>query len=300
MWLTLAFTAPVLWAISTHIDKYLVQRFFADSSVSVLLIFTALIGILPLPLIAYLQPQVFAISAVAMAAASSAGVLYMGAMYFYLGALQGEEASVVAPLFQASPLFACLLAFLVLGERLTAIQLLGGGLILASAIAISIDPRARLRFKPRLIFLMLACDIALAASSVIFKLLALEGAFWTTTFWVFAGEALFGAGLAANASVRQQFRHMFAANPGAIVGINAANELINLGGGLLARYAFMLGSIGLTQAITSTAPFFVFLIGVGLSLFYPGLGREDLSRGNLMRKGFAAGLVIVGVILVTR
>ena len=42
MWLFLAFSAPVLWAVSTHIDKYLVERFFKNSSVGVLLIFTAL------------------------------------------------------------------------------------------------------------------------------------------------------------------------------------------------------------------------------------------------------------------
>ena len=32
-WLLLAFLGPVLWAVSTHIDKYLVERFFKDSGV---------------------------------------------------------------------------------------------------------------------------------------------------------------------------------------------------------------------------------------------------------------------------
>ena len=27
-WIALAFCGPVLWALSTHIDKYLVERFF--------------------------------------------------------------------------------------------------------------------------------------------------------------------------------------------------------------------------------------------------------------------------------
>ncbi len=153
MWLFLAFSAPVLWAVSTHIDKYLVERFFKNSSVGVLLIFTALTGIVPLPFIALLQPGVFAIAHVAMAVIAFAGVLYMSAMYFYLGALQHEEASVVSPLFQAAPLFAYGLAYFLLGERLTPIQLLGGGLIVASALTVSVRPRApgRRRFRPRLI-----------------------------------------------------------------------------------------------------------------------------------------------------
>ena len=44
------------------------------------------------------------------------GILYMGAMLLYLQSLQGEEASVVAPFFQAGPLFGYVLAYLVLGE----------------------------------------------------------------------------------------------------------------------------------------------------------------------------------------
>ena len=30
-WLFFAFSGPVLWAISTHLDKYLVERFFKHS-----------------------------------------------------------------------------------------------------------------------------------------------------------------------------------------------------------------------------------------------------------------------------
>jgi drug/metabolite transporter (DMT)-like permease len=50
-WLLFAFSGPVLWAISTHLDKYLVERYFKHSSVAVLLIFTALAGLLLLPVI---------------------------------------------------------------------------------------------------------------------------------------------------------------------------------------------------------------------------------------------------------
>ena len=44
MWLLFAFSGPVLWAASTHIDKFLVDRYFRDSDTAVLMIFTALIG----------------------------------------------------------------------------------------------------------------------------------------------------------------------------------------------------------------------------------------------------------------
>src|SRR5260370_38887811 len=113
-WLVFAFSGPILWAISTHLDKYLVERYFKNSNVAVLLIFTALIGLLALPFIWLLDPEVVGVGLDNAALMALSGVLYMGAMLFYLRALQTEEASVVAPFFQAAPLFGFLLGFVVL------------------------------------------------------------------------------------------------------------------------------------------------------------------------------------------
>ena len=55
-----AFSGPVLWAISVHFDKYLVERFFKHSNVAVLLVFTAFVGLLLLPFIWYFKPDVIA------------------------------------------------------------------------------------------------------------------------------------------------------------------------------------------------------------------------------------------------
>jgi drug/metabolite transporter (DMT)-like permease len=297
MWILLAFCGPVLWAASTHIDKYLVDKYFKDSGVGALLIFTALIGLFGLPFIAAFV-DVFAIGATGIAVTTLSGLLYLTAMYFYLRALQQEEASVIAPLFQTSTLFTYAIAYFVLHERLTGPRLLGGILIMASAAVASYEPEHRHRFKLGIVALILACTATLAASSVIFKLFALRQAFWAVTFWNFAGEALFGAVLLAIPRVRREFLGMFAKNPGAVIGINAANELINLGGGLAARYASLLGPVSIVQAIGGTTSFFVFLFGVALSLFFPKFGREDLTRASLVQKGAAVILIVAGVILV--
>ena len=195
-WLFFAFSGPVLWAISTHFDKYLVERYFKHNDVAVLLLFTALSGVLTLPFIAYYEPTVFEPSATSIALIVLSGVLYMGATLFYLHALQSEEASVVAPFFQTVPLFGYVLAYFVLGERLSHLQMTGG-LIDRGRHAdrfVALRPQAH-RFKLRLVLLMLCCGLAAAVSSLIFKLFAIEVAFWTTTFWMFVGEAIFGVAL---------------------------------------------------------------------------------------------------------
>lgn len=295
-WIALAFLGPVLWAASTHIDKYLVDKYFRDSGVGALLVFTALLGLLGLPVIA-LFVDVMSIGSTGIAVTALSGFLYLTAMYFYLRALQREEASVIAPLFQTSTLFTYGLAYVVLHEVLTWEKLLGGALIVASALVASYEPGHRHRFKLGVVALILACTATLAFSTVIFKLFAVRNAFWEVTFWTFAGEAVFGAVLVAIAHVRRDFLSMFRKNPGAVIAINGANELINLGGGLAARYASLLGPVTLVQAIGGTTSFFVFVIGMGLSLFFPRLGREDLSARSLVQKGLAVVLIVAGVIL---
>jgi drug/metabolite transporter (DMT)-like permease len=296
-WLIYAFSGPILWAASTHIDKYLVERYFKQSSVAVLLVFTALIGLVMLPFIAYWQPSVLALRLRDILVIAFSGVLYMSAMYFYLRALQTNEASVVAPFFQAGPLFAYGLAWLILGETLTRLQLLGGTFIVTGGLLVSFQA-GRGRFRLSLVVLMLTCALVLALSAVIFKVFAIRDEFWSTAFWTYLGEALFGFCVLAMPGPRRQFVALLRRNTGAVVSVNAANELINLGGGLGMRYALLLAPLSLVQAIGSTTTLFVFIFGVLLSLFFPALGREDMSPRNLLSKAASALLIAAGVILI--
>jgi len=299
MWLLFAFSGPVLWAASTHIDKYLIERYFKRSSTAVLMVFTALIGLLSLPFIWCFRPQVLDLPPVAIAVMMASGMLYMGAMLFYLQAIQTEEASVVIPLFQASAVWSYALAFLLLGETLTGTQLVGGALVLVAGAALSFDPKKGFgRLKRGLVSRMLACTFALALASVIFKFFAVNDEFWDTTFWTFAGEGLFGIAILAIPVYARQMRRLFRKNATALVSVNAANELINLGAGLGSRYALLFAPVAIVQAITSTTTLFVFAFGVLLTLFLPQLGREDLSRRNLLQKAAGALLVAVGIALV--
>jgi uncharacterized membrane protein len=299
-WIFFAFSGPILWAISVHLDKYIVERFFKTSNVAVLLLFTAFVGLLLLPFIWLFKPSVTDTSLGSIALITLSGILYMFGLLLYLVALQGEEASVVAPYFQAGPLFGYGLAYLVLGETLSSRQMIGGVLILLGALFVSIRVEHGLRlFKARLAAVMLGCGFIMAVSGLIFKIFALKVEFWTTTFWMFVGEALFGCALLMIPSYRRQFAVMLRANTAALLSINASNELINLGGGLGNRYALMFAPLSLVQAIGSTTTLFVFAFGIVISLLWPKLSQEDLSGRELLQKAFAALLVAAGVALVS-
>jgi len=300
-WLVFALCGPILWAISTHLDKYLVERYFKDANVVVLLVFTALMGVVLMPVIAAFEPKVFTRAPTEIGLMMLSGVLYMGALAFYLSALQGHDASVVAPFFQSSPLFGYALAYIVLGETLSATQLSGGALIVFGVLFVSVGAGTRReRFRWRLAALMLACGFVMSFSTLIFKVFAIEDEFWATTFWMFAGEALFGAGFLCIARYRTQFRTLLGANGKALIAINASNELINLGGGLANRYALIFAPLSLVQALGSTTTLFVFAIGVLLALLFPGVSQERISGREFAQKGIAALLVAAGVVLISR
>jgi drug/metabolite transporter (DMT)-like permease len=299
MWLAYAFSGPLLWAISTHIDKYLVNKYFRHSDTAVLMVFTAFLGVFALPAIYMFEPRVLALPWLATGVMTVSGILYMGAMLFYMRAIQSEEASVVAPLFQANILFTFALGLIFLHEMPRWSALGGAALIVIGAIGLSLDKHLHLgSFKPRLVALMLGATFVLACSSVVFKFFAVNDEFWSTTFWTFVGEGIFGAVILAIPSYRRQFVTLLRRNPGAVMGVNAANELINLGGGLGVRFASLLAPVALVSAISATTTFFVFLFGILLTLFFPKLGREELSARNVIQKGLGGLLIMAGVVLI--
>jgi uncharacterized membrane protein len=300
-WLVFALCGPILWAISVHLDKYLVERYFKDADVIVLLIFTALMGVVLMPIIAWFEPGVLHRDTVSIVLMGLSGIFYMTGITFYLKALQGHEASMVAPFFQSSPLFGYVLAYFVLGETLSLRQLLGGALIIGGVLSVSIGSgKMRGRFRWQLAALMLCAGFVLSLSTLIFKAFAIKDEFWATAFWMFAGEALFGVGFLCIGRYRRQFIDLCKSNGKALLGINASNELINLGGGLANRYALIFAPVAIVQALGSTTSLFVFLIGVVLSLAAPSISRESLSIRECVQKGLAAVLVAIGVALVSR
>jgi drug/metabolite transporter (DMT)-like permease len=299
MWLLYAFSGPVCWAVSTHIDKYLVDRYFRHSDTTVLMLFTAFVGILFLPPIAFFDSSVLKPGAGAIAVMTASGILYMGAMLFYLRAIQSEEASIVAGLFQAATLFTFLLGWLFLHETLGWIKGGGCALIVAGALVLTQGRKLSLKkFKLTLVLLMLVATFVLALSSVLFKFFAVRDDFWTTNFWNFTGEALFGFAILLVPRFRRQFAALFRRHPGPVIGVNGANELINLGGGLGVRFAMLSAPVAVVSAISATTTLFVFGFGILLTLFLPRLGREDLSPRNLVQKALGAVLITAGVVLI--
>jgi len=295
-WFFIALVAPALWSATNHIDKHLISKYFSGRGIGALLIFSSLIGFMVFPIIYIFHGDIFSIKlthALLITLNGGSNILFL---LPYIYALQKDEASNVVPLFQTAPIFSYILGFVFLGEVLSFYQLLAGALILIGAIILSLDfSSGKIRFKSIIIGLMLLSSFVWAFNSLIFKFVAINSDFWTTYFWSYMGSSISGLLLLVFIKkYRQQFLSVFKTSKKRIFSINILNEVLGVGASLCFNYATLLAPLALVTLVNGFQPFFVLLYGVILTIFFPSLGEENLSRKNLSQKIFAISIMFAG------
>lgn len=301
-WLFLGLVAPLLWAIANHTDKYLLTRYSKDGGIGALVILSALVSVVTLPVLGLVAPAAFGIGGTAAAALLGAGILQTLATLAYLYAMEKEEASVVAPLFQTIPLFGFVLGYFVLGEMLTGNQMIAAGIVLAGSSLLSLDIRGRsIRIRGRAVACMLVSALLFALAGVIFKKVAVAESFWIATFWNYAGVVIAGAMLFLVVKpYRKQFLHLLHSSTAEVLGLTSGAEVLTIAGSLAASYATLLAPIALVWVVTSSQPVFVLLIGIALTLRWPSVGQESLHRKDMVQKLAGVALIVLGSVLLAQ
>ncbi len=295
-WFLIALIPPALWAATNHIDKYLVSKYFKGAGVGALMVFSSLIGVFLLPIIAFLHPEVISFSHTSILIALN-GFLYILAVLPYFYALQKDETSICVPLFQLIPVFTYVLAFFVLGETLTNNQLLGGLLVVTGAIGISLDLTniKKIKFKKEVFGLMMLSSLIFALNFLFFKYFAIQSSFWFTSFWEYVGFAVFAFLLMIFVkSYRKQFVTVMKTNRVFVLSLNGLNEIANIIAKLAFNFASLLTPITVTWIVDGFQPFFVFTYGVFLTLLFPRVVKEDIGRKSLSQKILAILVMFIG------
>jgi len=298
-WFFIALIGPLLYAVTNHIDKYILEKYFKAGEVGALVLFSALSSAVALPVVYFIEPGVFAMGLTSITLLTVSGILSIVCLILYFYALEEDEASMVVPFYQTIPVFGFILGYVVLGETLSPRELTAGLLILAGTTVISLDLRdGTIRFKKKVASLMTLSSLLFAIIGVVFKMVAVDEGFWQSAFWSLVGDLIIGTALFfAVKSYRQQFLDVFRANSAAVLSINSANELIFMAADGVTAYATLLAPIALVMTINSLQPIFVFLIGIILTLFLPHLGKESMTRNHLTQKAVAIGIITVGTCL---
>jgi len=296
-WFLIGLLPPALWSITNHLDKYLISKYFKGGGVGALMVFSSLIGLLLLPFIIIFHPEVLSVNPVNASLIAINGFLYILAVLPYFYALGKDEASIAVPLFQLIPVFSYVLAYFVLGETLQNNQLIGGTLIVLGAIGISLELNdgKKIKLKTDVFWLMMLSSVLFALNFLFFKYFALQETFWTTSFWEYVGFAVFAVILMVFVKpYRKEFISVMKQNSLPVLGLNGFNEVVNIIAKASFNFASLLAPITTIWIVNGFQPFFVLGYGVLLTIFFPHISKENISRKHLTQKLIAILIMLVG------
>ena len=137
----LSIFAPFLWAMTNHIDKYMLTKIdTGKSNIKVLLVFSTFIsGLIISPLWLILSNFSVGIKPIALICILLASWFCILTTTLYFKAIEENDASFIIVFYQLVPVFSYIFAFLLFKETLTVRQIIGSLIILLSAIIISIE-----------------------------------------------------------------------------------------------------------------------------------------------------------------
>jgi drug/metabolite transporter (DMT)-like permease len=299
-WFLIALVGPIFYAITNHIDKHLLDRYFKEGGVGTLMLFSSLLSVLALPFIVIGDPTVFSIDRAFIPIMALVSLLNIALLWFYLLALKDDETSVVIVFYQLVPVFGYLLGYFILGETLGEWQLLAMAVIIfgTSLISFEIDADNHFVWRSKTVGYMLIVVFCWALESVIFKAVALEENVWRALFWEHIMMVVFGGLMYAFIPFyRKHFLHALRTNSRSIISLNVLNEGLYMFGNIVVSFAYLMAPIALVLLTESFQPIFVFVIGIFLTILFPKLVNESMGTKQLVQKGAAIMITIVGTYL---
>ena len=300
IWFFIALIGPFLYALTNHIDKILLEKYFKESGVGTLILFSSLASVFVLPFLFLADRTILNVSGINILFLAVVGILSVLILWCYLLALKNDEASIVIVFYQLVPVFGSILGYFVLGELLTQLQLIAMALIILGTTVISfeIDSENKLKLRRKTILPMLAAAFFWALESVIFKAVALEENIWRSLFWAHFMLLLVGIFIFIFIrSYRINFLLAIKNNSKEILSLNFLNEFLYILGNIAVAFAYLLAPIGLVLLTESFQPIFVLTVGIFLTVFFPKISVEKIHAKHLWPKIIAICITGIGTYL---
>lgn len=295
-----ALIPPLLYAATNHIDNILLQKYFKEGGVGTLLLFSALLSVLALPVLYLIDPSILDVGTTDMLLLGLVGAIDVLLLWSYLQALFGDEPTVVIIYYQLVPVIALGLGYVLLGETISSVQTLAMITIILGALilTVALDNDGRIVFRTRTAIFMLIASTAWALESVLFKIVALEENLYRSLFWEHVALVVIGFIIfSLLPSYRSNFLIALRSNSNKVLGLNIANEILFMLGNSAAAFVVLLIPVTLTLLMNSFQPLFVLVIGYMLMWFVPSLNVESVRKDRKWQKLLAIILTGVGVYL---
>jgi uncharacterized membrane protein len=310
-WFIFALISTLLITLVNYGDKFLVES-QVQSPLALLVFLSFVNGVFAL--IFWLLSGFMTLTLESALLITLAGTAPVFAGYFYFQAVLRTEASHIIVMGQLSPVFTLIMGMLFLGEQLTGSQLLGFGLIIAAALAVSIqakNPDSPLSSASiwavfgLMVMTHLIYSAAIILTDELISELVMQGqnvhwqALLSVTAHASLGYLLGGLALLAFVPpVRNAFFSEVNKTPlKAIMALSSVEAIFAIRM-FIFYLALSLGPASLVTVVGSLNVFFAILFGWILTLWRPQIFKEDIRRKSLLQKAAWAGLAFAGVLLI--
>ncbi len=295
-WFYLSLIPPFLFSVANHIDKYLLSRYIKGGGVGSLIIFSCLFSILILPVYFYFKPEVIDVNFVDVLLLIIVGVVNTLGVLFYLTALSKEDASIVVPLVQLTPISGYIFSFLFFGETITGAQFFAALFILTGSVMLCFSlSNGVLVFKWKTVMYMLISTILFGLHGSLFKFVTIGENFVKSFFWEYVGLLISGiCFFVFNKNFRSEFVSLVMNNKFNVFIVNSVNETIVFFANIIVALCFTLAPVSLVLAVGGLQSLFVFLIGLLIYVIFPKISKEEVKLGYLSYKGLAIVIIIYG------
>ncbi len=286
-----AILSAAIFALTNYIDKFLLEKHNISPTVITIYSggFAFAVGLLIL-----LVTGFYPIDLKSLLIILASGFLTCIYILPYYKALALDETSIIVPLLQTYPFFVLILSLFLLGETLSSRQYIGSFLLIAAGIILSLKKNKNIFKLRKSFFYIMLSSFLFACAQVLYKFGVTKVPFWQTLPYEGLGIALGALTVLLYKNNWQNFKKQtkkFKSSVYLLMGINESAYV-------LARYAgyfaISLISVSLVSVLAETQPLFVLLFGIGLSLFFPHIIKEVLSKQTLGLKFLSVVLIIVG------
>jgi drug/metabolite transporter (DMT)-like permease len=149
---------------------------------------------------------------------------------------------------------------------------------------------------------MLGSSLFFSIISILFKYVTKsEENFWVSSFWEYSSWAIIGLVLFIFIKkYRVDFLKSLKHDGRVLFGVNIAGEAVNTIGNSLGNFVALLVPVVLVYSVEALQPIFIFIFGIAITLFFPKLSQEDISKKALFKKGIPILFMILGTFLILR
>ncbi len=244
------------------------------------------------------------------------GCLQIFPSFFYMKALQTEEASKVSALEYVYPVFVFVGSIFLFGEVLNLKCCAGGLLLIFGTLLLSYKKDGALGnvsngSNPKILTNLMALSpvikpflsywILTAIYYLSLKYLLISIDEWNLYIWSSLGGLMVVLPLMGKQSIRSEVTSFYRSG-GIAVGALISEETLQFLGLIFSIFAYAIGSVTLVSSVGALQPILTVLLILALGALAPKLAKEmneSTDRRSLIQKGFSFMVVLVGIYFVS-